>query len=209
MFKKYRTVADCKYSNSWLHGFCRRRNKFLFLRRVRHNLNQQSKNFMRRYYEKGNVGYTLFKSIKRPKNEAYAKHNRSLRFWKSILKLLNLAKEREKEKRMNKIQLTKVFVWKYSTCFKPFHMFLASELIKNLYAATYATMLMKSSGLLHEAVRCPFSVCKHILSIFWGWIRLFSKHTEAEHKIHHSYKKKLYLPWATLPIWTRQPCLLF
>ena len=126
--------------------------------------------------------------MKSPKNEAYAKHNPSLRFWKSILKLLNLAKVRVKEKRMNKIQLTKVFLWKY-TCFKPLYMFLASELIKNLYAATYATMLMKSSSLLHEAVRCPFSVCKHILSIFWGWKRLFSKYTEAEHKIHHSYKK--------------------
>ena len=68
-------------------------------------------------------------------------------------------------------------------------MFLASELIKNLHAATFASMLMKSSGLLHEAVRDPFSICKHILSIFWGWKRLFSKHTEAEHKIHHSYNK--------------------
>ena len=68
-------------------------------------------------------------------------------------------------------------------------MFLASELIKNLYAATYPTMLKKSSSLLHEAVRCSFSVCKHILSIFWGWKRLFLKHTEAEHKIRHSYNK--------------------
>ena len=72
------------------------------------------------------------------------------------------------------------------------HMFLASELIKNLHAATFASMLMKSSGLLHEAVKGPFSVCKHILSIFWDWKRLFSKHTDPEQKIHQLKKKSLY-----------------
>ena len=41
-------------------------------------------------------------------------------------------------------------------------MFLASELIKNLHAATFASMLRKSGGFLHEAVRSPFSICKHI-----------------------------------------------
>ena len=73
-------------------------------------------------------------------------------------------------------------MWKYATCFKPIRMFLASKLIKNLHAATFASMLMKSSGLLHEAVRHPFSICKHIFGIFSGWKRLFSKHTEAEQK---------------------------
>ena len=32
-------------------------------------------------------------------------------------------------------------------------MILASEFIKNLHAATFASMLMKSGGLLYEAVR--------------------------------------------------------
>ena len=49
---------------------------------------------------------------------------------------------------------------------------------------------MKSSGVMHEAVRGPISICKHILSIFWGWKRLFSKHTETEQKTHHAYIKK-------------------
>ena len=79
---------------------------------------------------------------------------------------------------------------KYTTCFKPLHVFLASELIKNLHAATFASMLMKCSGFLHEAARVSFFICKHILSIFWGWKRLFSKHTEAKHKIHYAYIKK-------------------
>ena len=52
------------------------------------------------------------------------------------------------------------------TCFKPLHMFLASELSNNLHAATFASTLMKSSGVLHEALRGTFSICKHILSIF-------------------------------------------
>ena len=46
------------------------------------------------------------------------------------------------------------------------HMFLASALIKNLHAVTFASMLMKSSGLLHEAVRVPFSICKLSLAYF-------------------------------------------
>ena len=32
------------------------------------------------------------------------------------------------------------------TCLKPLHMFLASELNNNLHAATFASTLMKSSG---------------------------------------------------------------
>ena len=54
---------------------------------------------------------------------------------------------------------------------------------------------MKSSGFLHEAVKGPFSICKHIFSIFyifWGRKRLYSKHTEAEQKIHHAYTKRMY-----------------
>ena len=81
-------------------------------------------------------------------------------------------------------------MWKYATSFKPLHMFLASELLKSLHVATFVSMPMKSSGLLHEVVRGPFSICKHILSLFWGWQRLFSKHAEAEQKIHHAYKKE-------------------
>ena len=33
---------------------------------------------------------------------------------------------------------------------------MASELIKNLHVATFASMLMKSIGFPHEAARCPF-----------------------------------------------------
>ena len=69
-------------------------------------------------------------------------------------------------------------------------MFLARDLIKNLHTATFASMLMKSSGLLQETARGPFSICKRILSIFWGWKRLFSKNIEAEQEIHHAYKKE-------------------
>ena len=43
-----------------------------------------------------------------------------------------------------------LFLWKYAL-FKPLHMFLASALFQNLHATTFASMLMKSSGLLHEA----------------------------------------------------------
>ena len=68
--------------------------------------------------------------------------------------------------------------------------FLARDLIKNLHTATFASMLMKSSGLLQEAARGPFSIWKRILSIFWSWKRLFSKHIEAEQEIHHAYKKE-------------------
>ena len=111
-----------------------------------------------------------------------------------------IRQRREKRKKIiNKIQLTKlcvfwrhfnylrlswivvtvnfwvcawlIFLWKH-TSFKSLHMFLASKLIKNLHTATFASMLMKNSG-LHEAARGPFSICKHILSILWGWKRLF------------------------------------
>ena len=47
--------------------------------------------------------------------------------------------------------------------------------------------------MLHEAVRSLFSICKHILRTFWSWKRPFSKHTEAEQKIHHAYKKRVYV----------------
>ena len=83
-------------------------------------------------------------------------------------------------------------MWKYTTCFKPLHIFLASELSKNLHVYIFASVFMKSSRLLHEAVRGPFSICKHILSIFRGWKRLFSKHIEAEEKINHADKKRVY-----------------
>ena len=82
-----------------------------------------------------------------------------------------------------------IFLWKY-TSFKPHHMFLASELIKNLYTAKFAFMLMKSSVLLHEAASDPFSTRKHILIIFWDWKSLFSNHIEAEQEIHHACKKE-------------------
>ena len=59
-------------------------------------------------------------------------------------------------------------------------------------AIVFAAILMKSSGLLHEAVRGLFSMFKHILSIFWSWKKLFSKHTGAEQKRHHAYKKRVY-----------------
>ena len=38
-----------------------------------------------------------------------------------------------------------IFLWKYKS-FKPLHMSLSSELIKNLHTATFASMLMKGSG---------------------------------------------------------------
>ena len=66
-----------------------------------------------------------------------------------------------------------ILLWKHKTCFKPLYMILARELIKNLHAATFASMLTKSSGLLYEAERGPFFICKNILSIFWGWKRFF------------------------------------
>ena len=59
-------------------------------------------------------------------------------------------------------------------------------------AVAFAAMLMKSSGLLHGAVRGPFSMFKDILGIFWSWKRLFSKHAGAEQKRHHAYKKRVY-----------------
>ena len=97
--------------------------------------------------------------------------------------------------RMNKIQLTKVFLWKYTTYFKHLHKFLASELVKNLLPAIFVFMLIKSRALLHEAVRGPSSVCKHILSIFWGWKRPFANHTEVEEKTHHACKENSVPPY--------------
>ena len=139
-------------------------------------------------------------------------------FWSPPVK----PKEKEKKKRINKFHLTKVCffwrnfiyvglpwstvtvnIWIYawliyfknippSNMFKPLRMFLASEFIKNLHTATFAFLLKKSSCLMHESVREPFSICKHILSIFWGLKRLFSKHIEDEQEIHHAYKKRVY-----------------
>ena len=82
-----------------------------------------------------------------------------------------------------------ILLWKDKTCFKPLYMILARELIKNLHAATFASMLAKSSGLLYEAERGPFSICKNILSIFWGWKRFSFKYAEAKQKINHTCKK--------------------
>ena len=43
---------------------------------------------------------------------------------------------------------------------------MASEIIKNVHTATFASMLLKSSSLLHVTARDPFSIGKHILSTF-------------------------------------------
>ena len=40
--------------------------------------------------------------------------------------------------------------------------FLTSELIKNLHAATFVSMLMRNNGLWYEAASDPFSICTHI-----------------------------------------------
>ena len=72
-----------------------------------------------------------------------------------------------------------IFLWKYTTCFKPVHIFLASELIKNLRVATFASMLMKSIGFPHEAARCPFLYASISLA-----------YLEAEKG--HAYKKSIY-----------------
>ena len=91
---------------------------------------------------------------------------------------------------MNKIQLTEVFFWKY-TCFK--NMFICFwQLSSFKISMLQHFLLVKSSGLLQQAVKGPFSTCKQIFSIFRGWKRLSSKQTEAEEKIHHAYKKWVY-----------------
>ena len=45
-------------------------------------------------------------------------------------------------------------------------MFLGSEHTKNLHAATLASMLMKGSGLLHEAAMVPFLYASISLAYF-------------------------------------------
>ena len=69
-------------------------------------------------------------------------------------------------------------------------MFLASKLIKNLHTATFASMLMKSSGFLHEAAGIPFLYASISLAYFVAEKSFFSKHIEAEQEIHHAYVQK-------------------
>ena len=71
----------------------------------------------------------------------------------------------------------------------PLHMFLASELTKNLHAADLlpcscraVVYCMKQQGIL-------FLNASISLACF-ETERLFSKHTVTEQKIHHAYKKK-------------------
>ena len=66
-------------------------------------------------------------------------------------------------------------------------MFLASELIRNLHIPTFASVLMKSSGLLHEAAGVPFLYASISLAYFVAEKGFFSKNIEAEQEIHHAY----------------------
>ena len=66
-------------------------------------------------------------------------------------------------------------------------MFLARELIRNLHTPTFASMLMESSGLLHEAAGVPFLYASISLAYFEAEKGFFSKHIQAEQEIHHAY----------------------
>ena len=52
------------------------------------------------------------------------------------------------------------------TCLKPLHMFLASELNNNLHAATFASTLMKSSGVCMKPYGVRFLYASISLAYF-------------------------------------------
>ena len=59
-------------------------------------------------------------------------------------------------------------MWKYAACFKPLNMFLASELIENLHAATFASIAHEkqwfaawsSEGSLFDMQACSYHILR-------------------------------------------------
>ena len=75
-------------------------------------------------------------------------------------------------------------------------MFLVSEIIKNRHAGTFASMLMNSSGLLHEAARGPFLYARISLACFEAEKAFFLSILRLSKKYTILIKKRVYFEMA-------------